>query len=313
MISFGYQEKIISKMFTIEFDNLLPDSYPVRYLWDCNVHVAYVLRKIHTYSSLISEMGNWSLPETSPSNLGEFPSIMLLQGVFIVANENMHKLDFILTTSYPSTEDRDLFEIKFKAGFQHFDDLTTLLLRIENDTIAENDINPWLNPEDFKEWEEKVLERLGIDERVKRLTRRVYEFNQGVDSLGEFLKERDEINENEEQEEEDEDSEQMGEEEKDDFDKERENPGEEFEWLDKLEEEKDDLGKERDSRDEEVEERDDLDKERDNPDEEVEEKDSLDKERDHPDQEFEWLDKLLNKWFETGKLERPETKDKVTE
>ena len=282
-------------------------------------------------------MGNWSLLETSPSNLGEFPSIMLLQGVFIVANENMHKLDFILTTSYPSTEDRDLFEIKFKAGFQHFDDLTTLLLRIENDTIAENDINPWLNPEDFKEWEEKVLERLGIDERVKRLTRRVYEFNQGVDSLGEFLKERDEINGNEEQEEEDEDSEQMGEEEKDDFDKERENPGEEFEWLDKLEEEKDDfdkerenpgeefewldkleeekddLGKERDSRDEEVEERDDLDKERDNPDEEVEEKDSLDKERDHPDQEFEWLDKLLNKWFETGKLERPETKDKVTE
>lgn len=171
--------------------------------WNSSSPFTYILRKIHTYTSLIREMNNWSLSETTIPNLSKSPSLLLIWCVFFVANDNMRKLESLLLTDDPSPEYRLMFKIKFETGSQHFEDLIHLLTQIEHEIAIENNSNPFSDSSDFNNFKKMVINEFGRSEGVKRLVKRVHEFNEGVDKLEDFLKSRNQISNNKEQDEKD--------------------------------------------------------------------------------------------------------------
>lgn len=80
----------------------------------------------------------------------------------------------------------------YENGSAHFADLTRLLLQIKDEVLRNS---TWSTSSNF---EERVLKRFAISERVNRLIIKVDEFNESIDRLKELLKEKDENNEKEE-------------------------------------------------------------------------------------------------------------------
>lgn len=159
--------------------------------WHPTAQVVAIFGKFHTFSSLINEIGKWSLPETLPANLLERPTLILLQGVFIIANNNMQKLVFFLNDCDSSPEVKKIFEMKYESGSEYFADLTKLLLQITN----EESLALWSPTTGNFYW--RVLKRFERSERVYTLIKNVHAFNTSINILEEFLKERDENNEKE--------------------------------------------------------------------------------------------------------------------
>lgn len=194
---FFTKDKNTLKMFTIE--QLPLEFYQEDPGWNSSSPVTYILRKIHTYTSLLCEMSNWSLSETAIPNLSKPPSLLLLWGVFFVANSNMCKLECLLLTGKLSPGDQFVFETKFEAGSQHFEDLTHLLIQIEHETAIENNANPWYDSLDFNNFQKMVLENMRGNAKLKNLVERVHEFNESIETLENFLKDREEFSKKEEQ------------------------------------------------------------------------------------------------------------------
>lgn len=193
-------------MFSGYFDSHSLATSRVGHPWDPKAQVIHFLHKNYTIPSLISKIGEWSLSETSIPNQHDYPSLMLLQDVLTIANKNMHTLKTTLTTcDYLSSDDRYIFGTMFNDGSRLFADLTMFLRQFEEEFPR------WSSVKDL---EDNISKRVGNDERVKGLVRRVYGFNNGIDCLWKFLKKRDENVENDEQEEEDKDGEEREEEEK---------------------------------------------------------------------------------------------------
>lgn len=179
-------------MSTLDSSFPLYASKEIGYPWHPTALVIVILGKMHSFSSLINEIGKWSLFELLPANLSKPPCLMLLQGVFIIANENMKKLVFLLKNSNSSSEVIDMFEMMYENGSAHFADLTRLLLQIKDEVLRNS---TWSTSSNF---EERVLKRFAISGRVNRLIIKVDEFNESIDRLKELLKEKDENNEKEE-------------------------------------------------------------------------------------------------------------------
>lgn len=167
-------------------------SEEIGHPWHPTALVILILGKMHSFSSLIDEIGKWSLSELLPANVSKPPRLMLLQGVFIIANENMKKLVFLLKNCNSSSEVADIFEMMYENGSAHFADLTKLLLQIKDEVLGNS---TWSTSSNF---EERVLKRFATSGRVNRLMIKVDEFNKSIDRLEEFLKERDENDEKEE-------------------------------------------------------------------------------------------------------------------
>lgn len=217
-----------------------------RHPWDPEAEVIYLLRKTHTVQSLINEIGVWSLFETSIPGLDCPPTVMLLQGVFIVANDNMLKLQNLLTTYDLSSYDRTMLEILFDKGSEHFTDLTILLLKFENEVPLHFTLS-------FSTFKEKVLSKIRTDGRVESLTARVYEFNKAVDEFGKVMEERNESNGEEQQNENDEEQNKHNKEQNENDEKRNKDNDEDNEVRNQEESENNDFDKGKDSFDDEYE------------------------------------------------------------